>query len=109
MAKGTYIGEFEQLVLLAVLRLGQNAHGAIIREEIIDRTGRSVSRGAVYAGLDRLEEKGFLKSWLGAATAERGGRAKRHYEMTANGELALSTAFHAVKRMAQGVRIPRLA
>ncbi len=106
MPKGLYIGEFEQLILLAVLRLGQGAYGSGIREEIIARTGRSISRGALYAGLDRLEEKGLLKSWLGAPTAERGGRAKRHYEMTGNGELALSTSLHAVKRMAAGLRIP---
>ncbi len=106
MAKGRYIGEFEQLLLLAVLRLHEEAYGAGIRDEISARTGRSVSRGAIYAGLDRLEEKGFLKSRLGAPTAERGGRAKRQYEITGKGEFALSTSLQALRRMIQGVHVP---
>jgi PadR family transcriptional regulator, regulatory protein PadR len=109
MGKGRYVGEFEQLILLAVLRLGETAYGAGIREEIVSRTGRTISRGAVYAALDRLEEKGLVKSWLGAPSAERGGRAKRQYEMTGTGELALSTSLDAVKRMAQGMYIPQPA
>ena len=106
MAKGTYVGEFEQLILLAVLRQGDHAYGVGIRDEIVERTGRSITRGALYAGLDRLEEKGFLKSRLGEPTAERGGRAKRFYELTGSGELALSGSLNAVRRMAQGLRVP---
>lgn len=109
MTKGKYIGEFEQLVLLAIMRLREDAHGATIREQIIERTGRAISRGALYAGLDRLEAKGLLKSWLGDPTAERGGRAKRYYELTGSGEFALSTSLHALTRMAQGLRLPYLA
>src|SRR5438067_5592590 len=105
MGKGSYVGEFEQLVLLAIMRLGQDAYGAGIREEIIARTGRSIARGALYAGLDRLEEKGLLKSWLGSPTAERGGRAKRYYELTGSGELALSVSLNAVRKMVQGLRV----
>ncbi len=106
MTKGTYVGEFEQLILLAVLRLGEGAYGVGIRDEIVERTERSITRGALYAGLDRLEEKGLLKSRLGEPTAERGGRAKRFYELTGSGELALSTSLRSVKRMTQGLRVP---
>ena len=75
------IGEFEHLVLLAVLRLGDDAYPVAVREEILKHTGRDVSRGAIYITLDRLENKGFLKSRLGDPTPERGGRAKRYYTL----------------------------
>ncbi len=103
MANGVYLGEFEQLLLLAVLRLGEHAHGGTIREEIMHRTGRAVSRGAIYAGLDRLEEKGFVTSKLGQPTPERGGRAKRSYNVNASGQLGLSTALRRVERMSEGL------
>jgi len=72
------IGEFEHMVLLAVLRLGDDAYAVTVREEILTHTGRHVSRGSIYITLDRLETKGYLKSRLGEPTAERGGRAKRY-------------------------------
>jgi DNA-binding PadR family transcriptional regulator len=75
------IGEFEHIVLLAVMRLGDQAYAVTIRDEILERTGRDVSRGSIYITLDRLETKGFLKSRLGEPTAERGGRAKRYYAL----------------------------
>jgi len=75
------IGEFEHMVLLAVLRLGDDAYAVTVREEILAHTGRDVSRGSIYITLDRLETKGFLKSRLGEPTAERGGRAKRYYTL----------------------------
>jgi PadR family transcriptional regulator PadR len=75
------IGEFEHMVLLAVLRLGDDAYAVTVRDEILAHTGRDVSRGSIYITLDRLETKGFLKSRLGEPTAERGGRAKRYYTL----------------------------
>ena len=70
------LGDFEQLVLMGVLRLGDAAYGAAIRQEIHARSGRDVSISAVYTTLDRLEAKGFLSSWIGAPTAQRGGRRR---------------------------------
>ena len=75
------IGEFEHMVLLAVLRLGDEAYAVTVRDEILAHTGRDVARGSIYITLDRLETKGFLKSRLGEPTAERGGRAKRYYTL----------------------------
>jgi PadR family transcriptional regulator, regulatory protein PadR len=93
------LGEFEQLLLLAILRRGDDAYGISIRDEIEDRTGRSASLGAVYTALDRLEEKKFVSSWLGGATAERGGRAKRFYRIEAAGQALLKESLLATKRM----------
>lgn len=73
------LGEFEQLVLLAVLRLGGNAYAVSVRDEIERCTGRAISRGSVYSTLERLEHKEYLRSWLADPTRERGGRAKRVY------------------------------
>jgi len=75
------IGDFEHMVLLAVLRLDENAYAVTVRTEILKHTGRDFSRGSIYITLDRLESKGFLKSRLGEPTAERGGRAKRFYTL----------------------------
>src|SRR5436190_3956631 len=96
------LGEFEQLVLLAVMRLEDGAYAVPIRQEIEDRTSRSVARGALYVTLDRLEEKGYLKSWLADATAERGGRAKRFYEVRPAGAKALEYSWSALRSMWQG-------
>jgi DNA-binding PadR family transcriptional regulator len=89
MGKGDYLGEFEQIVLLAVLRLGKNAYGVTIWEEIEQRAGRPVMIGAVYATLDRLEAKRYISSKVGDPTPERGGRAKRFFKITAQGSAAL--------------------
>ena len=75
------LGEFEHIVLLAILRLGDEAYAVPIGEEIRTHTGRAVSRGSIYITLDRLESKGYLRSWLGDPTPERGGRAKRYYSL----------------------------
>src|SRR5690349_23629445 len=75
------IGEFEHMVLLAVLRLGDEAYAVTVRDEITRCTGRDVSRGSIYITLDRLETKGYLKSRLADPTPERGGRAKRYYAL----------------------------
>jgi DNA-binding PadR family transcriptional regulator len=75
------LGEFEHVVLLAVWRLVEDAYAVAIRDEIEDCTGRAITRGSVYITLDRLETKGYLRSWLADPTPERGGRAKRYYSL----------------------------
>jgi len=85
MPRGGYLGEFELIVVLALIRLGDDAEGVPISREIEKRSGREVSLGSVYAVLERLEEKGLVSSKLGEPTAERGGRAKRYFEITSDG------------------------
>src|SRR5262245_24874303 len=97
------LGEFEQMVLLAALRLTDQAYAVTIRREIERRTGRSVSRGAVYITLDRLEKKGYLTSYLADSTAERGGRAKRYYQVKPVGEAALKDSWSAMRKMWDGL------
>ncbi len=87
--KGERLGEFEELILLAVCNLGENAYGVTIQETLDREVRRSVSVGAVYAALDRLERKGYVQSWVGGATEERGGRRKRYYRATNAGINAL--------------------
>ena len=100
-------GEFEQLVLLAILRLGADAYGTPIRHEIEDRTGRSVAVGALYSALERLERKGFLRAELGEPTPQRGGRARRYYDVTPIGLGELRRARHALARMWDGLEPER--
>lgn len=88
----TYLGEFEELVLLTIATLGDDAYGVAIKDSIEQRCDRSISIGALHSTITRLEEKKFLRSWLGGATAERGGRSKRYYEITREGKGALATA-----------------
>jgi PadR family transcriptional regulator PadR len=88
-----YIGEFEELVLLTIASLHDEAYGVAIKEDIEKRTDRSISIGALHSTITRLEEKGFIKSWLGDPTQERGGRRKRFFELTQSGKEAL----HAMK------------
>jgi PadR family transcriptional regulator len=90
--KEHYLGEFEELVLLAILKLREGAYGTTIRDALEEATGRSISVGALYATLDRLERKGFVKSWQGEATAERGGRAKRYFDIELSGKQVLIQA-----------------
>ncbi len=103
MGKGDYLGEFEQIVLLAVLRLGKNAYGVTILEEIERRTQRSVMIGAVYATLDRLESKRYISSKVGDPTPERGGRAKRFFKITAQGSAALKRSREILVNMWAGL------
>jgi PadR family transcriptional regulator, regulatory protein PadR len=103
-AKVPALGDFEQLVLLGVLRLEDGAYGAAIRREIHERSGRDVSINAVYTTLDRLEGKGFLKSWVGEPTAERGGRRRKFYALRPGGVAALRHAYHALTAMADGLQ-----
>jgi DNA-binding PadR family transcriptional regulator len=97
------LGSLEQIVLLAVLRLGQNAYGVTVRQEIERRTGRDISIGAVYATLERLQAKGYVSSAVGEPTAERGGRAKRFFQIEVNGKRALYVSHQAVRKMAAGL------
>ncbi len=97
------LGEFEQVMLFAVLRLGDDAYGARIREEIEERTGRSVSAGAVYTGMDRLETRGLVSSSIGAGTPGRGGRRKKYYRIERSGAELLHYTYEAQQRMASGV------
>jgi DNA-binding PadR family transcriptional regulator len=80
-----YLGNFELMVMLALIRLGEGAYGVPISTEIEATTGREVGVGSVYAALGRLEEKGLVSSEVGEPTAERGGRAKRHFRVTGKG------------------------
>jgi DNA-binding PadR family transcriptional regulator len=97
------LGDFEQLVLLGVLRLADEAYGAAIRQEIHARSGRDVSINAVYTTLDRLEGKGFLRSWTGDPTPQRGGRRRKFYALSAAGVAALQQAYRAFTAMADGL------
>jgi len=97
------IGEFEYLILSSAARLGTNAYGASIRSEIEKATGRRCSIGALYTTLDRLEVKGFVKTWMGEPTAERGGRSKRLVQVTATGVKEASHFFRAIARISKGV------
>lgn len=98
-----YLGEFEQLVLLAVLRLGDDAYAVTIRRAIEEAAARTVSRGALYTTLERLEAKGLLSSHMGEPTADRGGRARRYHKVTAAGVRALRAAHDAISRLSAGI------
>jgi PadR family transcriptional regulator PadR len=97
------LGEFEQLVLLALLRQGREAYGVSVCGDITSRTGRDVSLGAVYKTLDRLEDKGLVASWVGEPTPERGGRRKKHFRLLAAGERAVKQSVSALHRMTEGL------
>jgi len=97
------LGEFEYLLLAATARLGAEAYGVAIRLEIENFTRRNCSIGALYTTLDRLEEKGLIKTWMGTGTRQRGGRSKRMVRVTTKGIKAASEFFEAVKRSSSGV------
>jgi len=96
------IGEFEYLILSSAARLGADAYGASIRIDIEKATGRRCSIGALYTTLDRLEVKGFVKTWMGEPTRERGGRSKRLVQLTAAGTKEASSFFRAISRVSKG-------
>ncbi len=98
-----YLGEFEHLLLLAVLRLGDEAYGADIARELEERAGRAVSRGHLYTSLDRLERKGLLRWALAAGTDVRDGLPRRVYAVTPAGMAALRAAREVLRRMTRGV------
>ncbi len=105
MAKGSYLGEFEQLVMLAVLRLGNEAYGMTVRRELEKTARRSVTIGSVYGTLERLEEKGLMSSWRGDPEAVRGGRSRRYFSVEAKGERALAAAREMIGRMWKGIEV----
>jgi PadR family transcriptional regulator PadR len=97
------LGEFEHVVLLAILRLGDNAYAIPIREEIEERTGRSVARGAIYTALERLESKKCVRSRMSDPLPERGGRSRRYFTLTAAGLAAIRTSRRSLLRLWQGL------
>jgi PadR family transcriptional regulator PadR len=103
MAVSPSLGEFEQLVLLALVRLSSDGYGVSIHAEIAGRTRRDVSLAAVYKTLDRLEQKGFATFWLGAATPERGGRRKKHFRIQPAGRRALKQSLASIRSMTEGL------
>ena len=103
MSSPDYLGEFEHIVVLALLRLEERAYGVTVRQEIEFRTKREVSIGAVYATLDRMETKGYVKSRLGDPTPERGGRSKRFFRVTAKGMAAVNRTQKALQSMTEGL------
>ena len=104
MPKANYLGEFELLVMLTVMRLGEGAYGVPIAREIEQQTGRDVAFGTVYATLERLQQKGFVRSDLGDATPERGGRAKRYFRATPTGLRTVRETKPSLIRLWKGLR-----
>jgi PadR family transcriptional regulator PadR len=105
MTRPPSLGEFEQVVLLAILRLDEDAYGVTIRSEIAACTGREPAPGALYTTLDRMQEKGIVRSWLGDATPQRGGRPKRYFSVTKAGRSALVSAQQAYRSLLEGLNL----
>ena len=103
MSNRSYLGEMELMVLLALVRLGDDAYGVPISKELLNLAGREVALGSVYAALDRLQEKGFVTSLLGDPTPERGGRAKRYFRVTPAGLRALRMTRTALTNLWSGI------
>jgi PadR family transcriptional regulator, regulatory protein PadR len=104
MKRGELLGSLEHRILLALARLDGSAHGMIVRREIEGRTGRNISIGAVYATLERLEAKGYVSSFTGEPTPERGGRAKRLFRVEAAGKRALQVSEETIRSMSAGLK-----
>ena len=107
MSGRDYLGEFEHIIVLALLRLEDRAYGVTVRQEIEFRIKREVSIGAVYATLDRLETKGYVKSHRGDPTPERGGRSKRFFRATPKGVAAVNRTQRALQSMTEGLDLLR--
>lgn len=105
MPRGDHLGEFELIVLAAVLRAGSDAYGVVVHREIEDRTGRATAIGSVYKALERLKKKGLVESRLGDPTPVRGGRAKQHFAVTGAGRKALQATVATLDRMFEGLDI----
>jgi len=103
MTQRSYLKEFEQLVLLAVLRLGEDAYGGRIREDLEETASRGVSVATIYVALSRLEQRGFVRSWMSDPTPVRGGKSKKYYALEAEGREALRDAKATLERMWEGV------
>jgi len=104
MSDRTHLGDVELIVMLALLRLGENAYGVTISREIEQQSGREIALGSVYVTLERLEEKGMVSSNLGEPTAERGGRAKRYFRVTTKGLREAREARQALMKLWRGLR-----
>ena len=102
--RDTELTTLEQHLLLAIIALHPNAYGVAIQEHIKERTGREPSTGSIYASLDRLEEKGFVRSRQGEATPERGGKRKLYFTITAPGRRALNESLRAIDSLSHGLR-----
>jgi PadR family transcriptional regulator PadR len=102
------LGEFEQVVILAIIRLREEAYGVTIRSEIAARTDRVPTAGALYTTLDRLEDKGLVASHFGDPTPRRGGRAKRYFSVTAAGVAAVARAQRSYRRLLEGLTLPEV-
>lgn len=100
-----FLGEFEQIVLLAMARVGDEAYAVSIHDEILRTTGRSVSIPAVYVTLSRLEKKELVSSWMGEPSPTRGGRAKRYFELTAKGREALAQSRDVFDQLWDGLEL----
>jgi len=107
--KEKYLGEFEHILLLALIKLGAESYGAKVRRLLKESIEREVSIGALYATLERLEKKGLVESYVGESTPERGGRAKRYFKVTASGESALKRSRSAMDIMWSGIAIRSMA
>ncbi len=103
MTEKAFVGEFEQMVLLAILRLGHGAYAVPVREEIEQRAKRSVARGALYTTLERLETKGFLTSRMSDPSPVRGGRSRRYFEVSAAGVRSLQQTKEAMLNLWEGL------
>ena len=105
------LGDLEQVILLALARLDGDAHGAALIEAITDATGRTVSPGALYTVLDRLEAKGYVESWIGTSTPKRGGRRRKVYRLLPEGARELRGWYAGIQELASGAigRLTRLA
>jgi len=103
MVPGTSIGSFELMVMLALMRLGDDAYGVAIAREIASRAGREAPLPSIYAALARLESKGLVRSSLGEPTAERGGRAKRYFRVTASGIREVRATHQVLSAMWNGL------
>jgi DNA-binding PadR family transcriptional regulator len=106
MALRSYLGELELMILLAVIRLGDDAYGVPIAKELLETTGRDVALGSVYAALDRLVQKELVSSTMGDPTPARGGRAKRYFRVTSRGLREAKMAKKALTNLWRGV--PRM-
>ena len=103
MSQNKYLGEFEQMVLLAILHVGDDAYGLTIRKELEARTGRKVTHGAAYITLERLVNKGLVDTWMGVPSPQRGGRSKRHFRVAEPGLEALRESHRAMQGLRGGL------
>lgn len=103
MPKKTMLGDLERTMLLALLQCGGTAYGLQVQEQIENATERTISPGALYTGLTRLQRKGYVSSWRGEPTAQRGGRRKRFFQIEPAGERALEQSLHELRMLTSGL------